>query len=251
VSAPLPAVVPWIVAEAIALEILGQRPASVHVHRDPGDRILRQLAPAAGEPALPWQWPLAADPDADCTVWVGDGCTSTLVARTEVLASAARCRDLVVLCEPLAPGVGLGLSLLRAIDPDTRIVVTDEVTDGPDRTRERKPWEPSPRWALARARAWRFDADAELAREGYLGRLGRMDAGQILVAARRVLARFARAHEVLLLGVVELVRRGDPDGAAPLLAELERDTDVAPSILAAARRSWIAAAGPTPVRRVG
>lgn len=230
-----PAVVPWIVAEAIALELATRRPASVHVTRDPAARIRRQLEPDEGEAT--WRWLARPEPGMQCLLWVGDGCTASVDARAEVLALAPSCHDLVLLCEPLVPGNGLGLHLLRAIDPALCQLVTDEVTDGPDRTRERKPWEPAPRWVLARVRAWRFDADAELARAGFVARLARMTAIEMVVVARRLVARFPRAHELLVLAVHELVRRSDTDGAKRVLAELELGPDAPPSLLTEARRA--------------
>jgi hypothetical protein len=154
-----------------------------------------------------------------------------------VLALAPSCQDIVLLCEPLVPGNGLGLHLLRAIDPALRQIVTDEVTEGSDRTRERKPWEPAARWVLASVRAWRFDADAELARSGFVARLSRMTAMEMIVVARRLLARFPRAHEVLVLAIHELVRRGDLDSAKGVAGELEVCTDAAPSLTIEARRA--------------
>ena len=248
-SERLAAVVPWIVAEAIALELATRRPTSVHVTRDPAARIRRQLEPDVGEAETAWSWLATPERGMDCLLWVGDGCTPALDARAEVLALAPACHDLVLLCEPLVPGNGLGLHLLRAIDPGLRQLVTDEVTDGPDRTRERKPWEPSPRWVLASVRAWRFDADAELARAGFLARLPRMTSVEMIVVARRLLARFPRAHEVLLLAIHELVRRGDGEGARSAGAELELCGDAAPSLAAEARRALHGA--PASVRATG
>lgn len=248
-SEPLPAVVPWIVAESIALELATRRPASVHVTRDPAARIRRQLDPVEGEPAMPWVWLPAPVRGMECVLWVGDGCTASLDARAEVLRLADECSDLVVLVEPLVPGNGLGLPLLRAIDPALRLLVTDEVTAGDERTRDRKPWEPAPRWAVATVRAWRFDGDAELARTSWLARLPRMTAPDMLLVARRVLVRFPRAHEVLLLGVHELVRRGDIDGATVLTGELELSPEAPRSLVAEARRAVLG--GPPPVRAAG
>jgi hypothetical protein len=249
VSTPLPAVVPWIVAETIALELATRRPASVHVTRDPGARVRRQLDPVDGEPAVPWAWLEAPVTGMECLLWVGDGCTASVDARADVLRLAADCGDVVMLVEPLVPGNGLGLPLLRAIDPGLRQLVTDEVTDGFERTRERKPWEPAPRWAIATVRAWRFDGDAELARASWLGRLPRLSAAEMLVVARRVLVRFPRAHEVLLLGVHELVRRADLEGAKSLTGELELNPDAPRSLVAEARRAVLG--GPPPVRATG
>ena len=73
-SERLPAVVPWIVAEAIALELATRRPASVHVTRDPGARIRRQLEPDEGEPAATGCWLDTPTSGMECLLWVGDGC---------------------------------------------------------------------------------------------------------------------------------------------------------------------------------
>ncbi|HET6583334.1 MAG TPA: hypothetical protein VFG69_07800 [Nannocystaceae bacterium] len=250
-SERLPAVVPWIVAEQIALELATRRPTTVHVTRDPGGRIHRQLEPDDGEPALPWTWVAERGAAIDCLLWVGDGCTASADARADVLALAPSCTDVVLLVEPLVPGNGLGLHLLRAIDPGLRLLVSDEVTDGADRTRERKPWEPAPRWAVAVVRAWRFDPDAEIARDGFRARLPRMGAAEIVVAARRVLARFPRAHELLALGAAALVQRGDLDGARIVAAELECLADAPPSLVAEVRRSVLGVRPPVPVRPTG
>ncbi len=240
---------PWIVAETIALDLATRRPLSVHVTRDPGARIRRQLDPVDGEPAMPWAWLPTASPGMECLLWVGDGCTASVDARAEVLRLAADCSDVVMLVEPLVPGNGLGLPLLRAIDPALQLLVVDEVTDGDERTRDRKPWEPAPRWAIATVRAWRFDGDAELARTSWIGRLPRMGAPEMLLVARRVLVRFPRAHEVLLLGVHELVRRGDLEGAKSLTGELELSPAAPRSLVAEARRAVLG--GPPPVRATG
>lgn len=237
---PPPSAVPWLVAEAILLRLTQLQPPSVHVCRDQGERIVRHLRAADPEESLPWR--IVDDPNArvSCVVWVGDGVTAAADARAEVLAIADRCDHDLLMCEPLAPGCGIGLPLLRAIDPDLREIETDEVADGPGRTRERKPWEPRGRWAVAHTSAWRFEGDAELAREGFVARLSRISSAEMLLAARRVLARFPRGHELLVLAIAELARRRDEAGARMLAGEFKLHPGAAPSHLAAARQILLA-----------
>ncbi len=214
-----PSPLPWPVVESVLLAIARVAPTSLHVTRDPAARIGRH----AGEGDHP-RLQVEADGVA-CAVWIGDGVTACVDARAALVELAARCRHDLFMVEPIVPGCGIGLHMLRAIDPQLVELTTDEIGDGPERTRERKPWEPPAKWVVGHVRPWRFEADAELAREGFMARLSRMSAPQMLLAARRVLARFPRAHELLLLGVVELVARGDEAGARALWGEIEGSDD--------------------------
>ncbi|MFO0636079.1 MAG: hypothetical protein U0168_24845 [Nannocystaceae bacterium] len=49
----------------------------------------------------------------------------------------------------MVPGCGIGLHMVRAIDPELSEIATEELADGPERTRERRPWEPGARWLVA------------------------------------------------------------------------------------------------------
>jgi hypothetical protein len=233
--------VPWLVAEAVLLELTRLRPATVHLLRDAGRRIARHLEAADADDEL---WTLVEGvPPArcSCAVWIGDGATASVDARAEVLALAAATDHDVLLCEPIAPGTGVGLHLLRAIDPTLTEIVTDELGDGHERTRERKPWEPRAKWVVAHARAWRFESEAELARDGFIARLPRMTPAQILLSVRRILARYGRAHELMLLAIEELVRRGDQPGASMVWDELAQHGAAAGPVLMLARTCMRAA----------
>ena len=249
-----PSPVPWLAVEAVLLGLSRTQPASLQFTRDPGDRITRHLRdPVAGE-ALPRILD-AADPGrASCCVWIGDGVTPTAEARVEVVARAARCDHELLLCEPVVPGCGIGLHMLRAIDPHAIEIVTDEIGDGPDRTRERRPWEPQARWIVAMAAVWRFADHAELARDGFLARRGRMAPAPMVLAVRRILARFPNAHELLLLAIDELCSRQDEAGARLLWNELLLHGADAGSVRHRARACILDAFIPDwaePVRRTG
>ncbi len=241
---PPPSAVPWLAAEAILLRLTQLQPPSVYVCRDQGERIVRHLRAADPDESVPWQIVRDSAARTSCVVWVGDGVTASADARTEVLAIARNCDHDLLMCEPLAPGCGIGLSLLRAIDPKMLEIETDEVADGPGRTRERKPWEPRGRWAVAHASAWRFEGNAELAREGFIARLPRMSVAEMVLDVRRLLSRFPRGHELLVLAIAELARRRDEDGARQLAGEFKLQPGAAPSHLAAARRTLLGAFPP-------
>lgn len=229
-----PSPVPWLVVEALLLGLSRVMPASIALSRDPGDRIARHLdgVRSADPPALV---PVDGGQRVHCGVWIGDGVTPTHEVRREVVAWARRAMHDVVLCEPAVPGCGVGLHMLRAIDPGAIELVTDELGDGPDRTRERRPWEPQARWIVASTAPWRFADHAELARDGFVARLGRMTATQMVLAVRRVLARFPEAYELHLLAIDELGRRGDETGARALWHELAQHGARAGSLVMRAR----------------
>lgn len=217
-DAVLDSAVPWLVAEAVLLRLVKLRPQSLRIVRDGGRRIARHLD-AAEPDDDPWCI-VDGDAKSSCLVWISDAVSASNDARVEVLELAKQVDHDVLLCESIVPGTGVGLHLLRAIDPGLTEISTDELADGPDRTRERKPWEPRAKWVVAHACAWRFEAEAELARDGFVARLPRMSAAQILLATRRILARFERAHELYLLAIEELLGRNDLDGARMIFDEL-------------------------------
>lgn len=209
---------PWLVAEAVLLRLVKLRPQSLRMVRDGGRRIARHLDAAEPEDDA---WSIVdGDARSSCLVWISDGVSASYDARAEVLELAKQADHDVLLCESIVPGTGVGLHLLRAIDPGLTEISTDELADGPDRTRERKPWEPRAKWVVAHARAWRFEAEAELARDGFVARLPRMSAAQIVLTIRRILVRFERAHELFLLAIDELVARNDLEGARMIEGEL-------------------------------
>ncbi len=256
-SEPVPtSAAPWLVAEAVLLRLVQLRPSSLHLVRDGGRRIARHLDAAEPEDE-PWTIVDGMPPArCSCLVWISDGVSASADARDEVLALAQHVDHDVLLCEVIMPGTGVGLHLLRAIDPTLSEIATDELSDGNDRTRERKPWEPRAKWVVAHARAWRFEPEAELARDGFIARLPRMSAPQILLTIRRVLARFPRAHELFLLAIDELCGRGDEAGAQLVWDELAGHGDAAGPVAKLARarlRSTFAAAlrEPWDVRRAG
>ncbi len=234
-----PSPVPWRVVESVLLGLSRLQPASLRITRDPGGRLLRHLAaPLPGEPPMdvhmfPGGPSCAA---VSCVAWIGDGDTASAEARREVVAHALHCAHEIVLCEPVVPGCGVGLHMLRAIDPHALELLTDEVGAGPEHTRERRPWEPLARWIVATAAAWRFGDHAELARDGFIARLDRMTPAQMILAARRVLTRFPRAHELLLLAIDALCIRGDEHGARLVWNELSHHDDAAPVLRRARAR---------------
>lgn len=230
-----PSPVPWLAVETVLLGLSRFRPPTVQISRDPGDRITRHLRLASQDDPQSALLDAANEGPVSCFVWIGDGIGATDDARREVVTRSRSCDHDLLLVEPVVPGCGIGLHMLRAIDPGAVEIVTDEVGDGPDRTRERRPWEPCARWIVAFAAAWRFADHAELARDGFVARLDRMTSAQMVLAARRVLARFPNAHEVLLLAIEELARRGDESGAQQLWNELARDGAAAGSVIHRAR----------------
>ncbi len=223
---------PWLVVESLLLRLFRLAPASLYVARDPGARLRRHLEQPEG-PTLADA--LQGDAALDCGVWVGDGVAACSDARAELVALARCCRHDLLICEPVVPGCGIGLHMVRAIDPELSEIATEELADGPERTRERRPWEPGARWLVAHVRPWRFEGDAELAREGFVARLPRMAAAEMILAARRVLARHPRAFELLLLGIEALLQRDDESGARALWHELACHGEAAGSVRRLAR----------------
>ncbi len=215
-----PSPVPWLAVEAVLLALSRLGPASVALTRDPGNRVARHLRDVAPDEPSVVLVEASCPQRVACVVWIGDGVTATADARVDVVAHASRCEHDVLLCEPIVPGAGVGLQMLRAIDVRAVEVITDEIGDGPERTRECRPWEPKARWIVAVASAWRFGDHAELARDGFVARLRRMTPEQMVLAARRVLARFPKAYEVFLLAIEELSRRGDESGTRQMWNEL-------------------------------
>ncbi len=235
-----PETLPWIVAETVALKLLQVRPASLAIADDAGDRLRRTVGGLTRDPQLRWEIhageAVPSEP-VECLVWVGDGEAPTQVARRRVLDLAAGCTGVVLLAEPLAPGVGVGRPVLRAMDPDLVELRTDELPDGLGGTRERRPWEAPRSWAVASVAAWRFEDDAEAARDGFLTRLPRLHGAKVVVACRRLLQHWPHAHEVFVLAARRVADLNDASGAGALITEVQLTANVPSHIERALRRA--------------
>ena len=213
--------VPWVIAEAVALEVVALQPDLATIV-PPDERLHHSVSEAITE--LDLDTTMVDDhesgPLVDLMVWVGDPTRPTAGARQDLLGAAARCVGDVVICEQVISGHGIGGRMLAEIDPHARFEQTDEFRDPDLGVRPRQPWEPPARWVMARAAAWRFLSDAEMARAGFVRRLPRMPPAEMVMTCRRVLSRYDTAHELLLLSLEEVVRRGDRDGIAAVAREL-------------------------------
>jgi hypothetical protein len=178
----------------------------------------------SSDPRLQWE---IDDQDAipegrvACLVWVGDGDRSTPSARARLLELASVCTGVVLVAEPGVAGVGIGRNMLRSMDPALLELATEEIPDGIGGSRERRPWEAMRTWAVAEVAAWRFETDAEAARDGFLARLPRLRGGEVVLACRRMLQYWPTAHEVFVLAGRVLLERGDRDALRALLLELQ------------------------------
>lgn len=212
--------VPWVVAEGVSLDVVTHRPRLVSVA--PHDPRLHKALVAAIE-ELELDTTLVeheGGPLVELLVWVVDPTRPTAGARQDLLAAAVRSRGDVIICEQVISGHGIGSGVLSEIDPQARTHQTDEFRDPELGIRPRKAWEPPARWIVARSAAWRFLSDAEMARAGFVRRLPRMPAAEMVMTCRRVLSRYDTAHELLLMSLQEVVRRGDREGINAVIREL-------------------------------
>ena len=212
--------VPWVVAESVALDVVTLRPSLVSVV-PPDPRLDRAVSDAVDELGLDTALvDYDVVPLVEMLVWVVDPTRPTAGARQDLLAAAARCTGDVIICEQVISGHGIGNDVLTDIDPAARSHETDEVRDPELGVRARKAWEPAARWVVARSAAWRFLSDAEMARAGFVRRLPRMPAAEMVMTCRRVLSRYDTAHELLLMSLEEVVRRGDREGIQAVAREV-------------------------------
>lgn len=160
------------------------------------------------------------DAKADAAISIEDVLDPAGLCRQRLLARARSARDLVVMCEPLEPGRGVGEAMLRAIDPGVSILRCDEVPDGIGGTRIRTEVEAPAVWFVASAAAWRFGDAAEPTRDAFLRRLPRLRPEQIIMGLRRILGRWPFAFELFALSAAELARRGDGGGVQRVHGEL-------------------------------
>lgn len=238
-----PFLVPWPVVEVVALRLARHEVRSVTVVGDRSGRI----APAAALDGIE----VRHGGPADAIVCVGDGLGPSGLARAQVLARAHDSRGEVIVAEPCVPGTGLGLAMLRRIDPLVALSTCDELPDALGGTRQRKPWEAATTWAVAEAAAWRFAIGAEEVRAGFRARLPRMRVPEVILACRRIVQRFATAFEVWALAAEELGRRGDPIGVRQVLAEIEMNREVVPSVRGRVRRALVGCSGGRRLEDVG
>jgi hypothetical protein len=228
-----PFLLPWPVAEAVVLQVARNEARSVAVEGDLSGRIARQL-----------DVPVATEGLVDMLVFVGDGLTPSLLARTQALQLAERGRGELILCEPSFPATGLGREMLRRIDPVVAMYTCDELPDALGGTRQRKPWEAPVTWLLAEVAAWRFRVGAEDLRAGFRARLPRMRVEQMLMSCRRILQRFDNAYEPFALAAEELGRRGEREGVRRLLAELDLSPEAPSSARGRLRHALVACSPP-------
>lgn len=221
--------IPAVVAETIGLRLRRYAPRTLRVEGDPA----RQLGPALGQPAL-----LDADP-AQCVVWVGDGTTVSGISQARVAALGLRCTGVVIIAEPIVPGTGLGLRMLKHLDRRAQRIETDEVPDGQGGLRPRQPWEATSWWIVAEVAAWRFQPGAEMAREGFLARLAALHGASLVAAVDRILERWPHAHEAIVMALGSCSSTGGDGGSAvaTLFDRLARATEVSPAIMEAARNA--------------
>jgi hypothetical protein len=240
---PRPFLVPWPVVEVVALRLARHEVRSVGVRDDVSGRI----AEAAGMDGVV----VREEGSVDAIVCAGDGLTPCLLARARVLEHAADSLGEVIVCEPSVPGTGLGLSMLRRIDPLVTTLTCDELPDALGGTRQRKPWEAAVAWLVAEAAAWRFAPGAEEVRTGFRARLPRLRVPEMILACRRMLHRFDNAYEPFALAAEELGRRGDPDGVRQLLGELELSPRAVPGVRGRVRRALVSCSGGRSLEDVG
>ena len=240
--------VPWEVAEAVAGAVARLQPRRIAIVGDADGRLAQAIAEASDALCLGIQ---QCDVDdlhpVDCLVWTPGTPMPTAAARRSLLAVAGRALGDIIVCEMVAPGQGLGDRLLAAVDPDrTRVrcgVKTDDEeapVDAHGATCLLRAVEPDSQWVVATAAAWRFLPDAELARDGFVRRLQRLAPAEIVMTCRRIRSRFDTAHELVVLGMEELARRGDDFGLAQLQRELSVLCDTPPSVRARAHTILIA-----------
>jgi len=201
--------VPWVVAEAIALVIASVDATTVRIVGDASGRVKRICLDAHDD-----EHPVAIvdTGPADLVVWITESQCPTPVARLGVLDVVNDGIGYVVMAENVEPGMGLGIDLLRRIDPGLGRFETDEVPGEEGRTRQRSPWEAPARWVVAHAASWRFEPNGEAARAGLRARLHQASATEMVAMCRRLMLRFEHAHEILALAAEELSRRGDFSG---------------------------------------
>lgn len=237
--------IPWIVAEAVALRVARAQASSLIVHGDPSGRLLEVCAEAAPEGGpLAFVSAQAEDARADALVVASDGSVPGVGVRALVLELAHRCRGELIVCEPHAPGYGLGLATIRRLDPGFTRLSCDEVPDRRGGTRTRKAWEAPMDWFVGSAAAWRFALGAEELRASLRTRLPQMRADQMLLSCRRILARHPTAFELLALAAEELARRGDRDGVDLVRSEVSLNPATPAGIQARLRRAAVACATP-------
>ncbi len=212
--------VPWVVAETVALKVATLQPRRVAIVPD-DPRLDQAVNDANTELGLDaCLCPIDGPDTVDLLVWVSARGRPRAGARRDLLQHVARSTGDVIVCERVVDGHGLGADVLSRIDAGARRLATDEIEDDDFGVRTRKPWEAPVLWLVAEAAAWRFLSDAEMARSGFIRRLPRMSAAQMVMACRRILSRFDTAHELLVLALSELVRRRDVDGVHAVMREL-------------------------------
>ncbi len=220
-----PLVTPWPVAEAIALRLARHQVSSVRIDAAASrSRMLRVLPEAALAGGMRIEL-ARATAQADAAISIEDVLDPAGLCRQRLLMRAQSARDLVVMCEPLEPGRGVGEAMLRAIDPGASILRCDEVPDGIGGTRMRTEVEAPAVWFVASAAAWRFGEAAEPTRDAFLRRLPRLRAEQIIMGIRRILGRWPFAFELFALSAAELARRGDGGGVQRVHGELTLHPD--------------------------
>lgn len=229
--------VPWEVAEAVAAAVARLAPRRVAIVGDPDGRISQAISEASDAQCLGIaQCDIDDLHPVDCLVWTPGAPLPAAAARRSLLAVAGRALGDIVVCEPVCPGQGLGPKALSAIDPQRQTVRGGEDQEASPEERLRAPAraggdEESERaWTIATAAAWRFLPDAELARDGFVSRLGRLAPAEIVMTCRRIRSRFDTAFELVVLGMQELARRGDDFGLAQLQRELLLIADPPPSM---------------------
>ena len=155
-------IVPWEVAEAVALRLAKLAPSSLRIVGTDYGRIHR-VAHEGLEP-LPMVVPATADATVrvESLVWLSDGETPEAGAREALLCAARACSGDVVIVETVEPGRGIGPTLLRRIDPGLSFIESDELTSERGTPRQRKPCRghlrsagvEAPQGGVGRAREW-------------------------------------------------------------------------------------------------
>jgi hypothetical protein len=238
-----PFLVPWPVVETVGLRLARHEVRTVSVRGDQSGRIATAVSIDGVE--------LRGDGSVDAIVCVGDGLAPHLLARAHVLECGAESHGEVIVVEPSVPGTGLGLSMLRTIDPLVTLLTCDELPDGIGGTRQRKPWEAAMTWIVGELAAWRLAPGAEQVRAGFRARLPRMRVPEIILACRRIGLRFESADEVFALAAEELGRRGDVEGVRAVMGELEIGRAPVPGVKGRVRRALVACSGGRRLESVG
>lgn len=180
----------------------------------------------------------------DAAISIEDVLDPAGLCRQRLLLRAQSARDLVVMCEPLEPGRGVGEGMLRSIDPGVSILRCDEVPDGIGGTRMRTNVEAPAVWFVASAAAWRFGEAAEPTRDAFLRRLPRLRCEQIIMGIRRILGRWPFAFELFALSAGELARRGDSAGVQRIAGELTLHPDAPRWVHGRVRQAMVSTLSP-------